>query len=515
MIFCLFVSFCSVSRSVLPPKAQSYLDKIPERRLTLPYVIKVALKNAEAYKMLAYQYATADIESQVVGAITDTSLSVDGVYTDDNSVKTNPFSPLRTKQWKYNFGLNKYWSSGTRTSLGWEYENSTSEFDQTFISGFGSGFATDFKQSTAVILLEQNLLKDSFGSSFRNKRRAAKKRGESIQWQTRSDLEKLTLDFILQYYNAWLTQQQVRSIQEQVRRQKKLVRILTKRSRKGAVEKPDLIQVEALLASNQAKLAVTQTSLAKQWEALVISLKLPSEFLEVNPMEVPLDIDNPIPLGVRVCGHKEPQKNANIVVLEKKLEGLDADFKAAKNSSLPDLKLVAGYRGNSIDPRASQTMQNVLAGRDDDGFGRGPSWNMGLKLIWPLSNSEARAERTKKYIEKEQVASELRTAVDTLKVEWRDLCRRLRVEKNNDRIFKSVVLEQKKRVKAEGRRFSLGRATVNQLVTAEDDLGLWEYNSQQKEIEVRQLSWQVQKYSGELYKSIKSMVEPLLQGESK
>jgi outer membrane protein TolC len=506
-----FLSFLK-AHATLSPQAQSYLNKIPEKKITLPFVIKTALENAEAYKILAYQKQTADLEELgKVESLTDTLFTASGSYTDDNSAKTSGFQPLRGKQWLYNLGLKKYWSTGTNTFLGWDYDTNLYQYPNN--PGFSNIFVTEYKQSAAVIKIEQNLLKNSFGRSFRSRRHAARMRGEGIDWKTREDLEDLTLKFILQFYEAWISQQQVTSTQDQVQRQQGLVKILTKRSQKGVVESPDLIQIDAVLSSNKARLDIMRTQLIKQWETLVIALKLPKEFLNIDPMDVPLVIDNPVPLGLRICGQKEPNKTAKIATLEKNLEALESDFRAAKSDSLPDLKLIAGYRGNSIDNSAATTIRNVLKGNDDSGFGRGPSWNVGMNLVWPLDNSLARAERTQKYIEKEQTAAKLRAAEDELNIEWRDICRQLRTEDQNDKTFKEVVKQQKKRVRAEEKRFSLGRATVNQLVIAEDDLGTWEFSSQQKEIQVKQISWQIQKYSGELYRSIDSAIETVFQGQ--
>ena len=510
LIFALFLTIDS-SQAALPSDAQTYLNKIPGKTLTLPFVIKLALLNAEAYRLIGYDFATAGLEELgQLDPLTDTYFQAGGEYFDDNSQKTNPFQPLRAKKWEWNFGFNKNWASGTKTSIGWLYDTNNLQYPSS-IGAFGSSFATEYKQSTAVLQLEQSLLKNSFGYSFRKKRKGARIRANAIHWKARDSVESLTLNFIAEYYQSWLMQEQVTSLREQVLRQSRLVRILTKRAGKGAVEKPDLIQIEAVLAATKTQLTVAEARLATQWEKLVVSLKLPKTFLLVDPMDVPIQIDNPIPLSLRVCGKKEPVKTAGIFTLEKKLEALDADFKAAKNDSLPDLDLVAGYRGNSIDAQASTTVKNVLAGQDLDGFGKGPGWNIGLKLKWSLDNSLARATRTKKYIEKEQISSRLKIAVDDLKIQWKDSCRNLRTEHNNEKIFDSVVQQQKKRVKAEGRRFRLGRIPVNQLVTAEEDLGRWEFQGQQKKIQVRQLAWQVQRYSGELYSNLSPQVKVLLE----
>ncbi len=510
-VFCFFSS--SVLSAALSPEAQSYLSKAPDSRLSLPFVIKLALQNAQGYKIIGYNHASAGLEEMgQFDAMTDTLFTAKAEYTDDNAARTISFLGLRNKMWDWNLGLAKRWSTGTTTSVGWLYENNDQDFPPLGPgSGFSGAIVPVFKQSTATIAIEQSLLRDSFGYAFRKKRMGARARASAIQWNTRNEFENLTLQFMSQYYQAWLLQQQVDSLQEQVKRRENLFKILQRRSRKGAVEKPDLIQVEALLASTKASLSQARSNLALRWDELVISLALPTEFLAEDPMDVPTTIDNPVPLGLRICGQKEPVKTAEVYALEKNLESLDFDFKAAKNESLPDLKLIAGYRGNSIDDEASVTVENVLAGRDDEGFGRGLAWNVGLSLSWPLNNSGAKAMRTQKYIEKEQTAARLQIAVDGLKSQWRDSCRRLKAEWKTEKLYNTVVSEQKKRVRAEEKRFRLGRIGVNQLVTAEDDLSLWILQSHQKKIEVRQLAWQVQKQSGELYRFLAPHIEQLLE----
>ncbi len=508
----LFTIFSSLTiQAALTPEAISYLNKIPEKKLTLPFVIKTALENSDSYQILGLDFATAKLEEQgQVSSLTDTFFTAGTTYSDENSVKTNPFQPLRSKQWQWDVGLQKAWLSGTQTRMGWVYDNNEIELDSS-LGGFGSTFLNQYKQSAFFLDIEQSLIKDSFGYALRKKLLGARKRAEAIQWKTREDVENVTMSFIVEYYKSWLMQQQVASLRDQLNRQKRLVQIMRSRSQKGAVEKPDLIQIEALLSATQTRYDLGKADLLNQWDKLVISLKLPIQFLELDPMEVPTSIDNPVPLSLRVCGQKEPSKTAQIHVLEKSLEGLDSDFKAAKNDGLPDLKLVAGYRGNSIENNASTTFENVLRGRDDNGFGLGPSWNVGLRFILPLENSLARAQQTQKFIQREQTAARLRLAVDDLNTQWKDMCRRLKVEVENEKNFIQVVAQQKKRVLAEEKRFSLGRIRVNQLVTAEDDLGQWEFSSQQKSIEVRQLAWLVQKHSGELYKNISPLLTSLFE----
>ncbi len=62
------------------------------------------------------------------------------------------------------------------------------------------------------------------------------KRGEALKWKSQTDLENTTLGFIGEFYSAWILQQQVESLKDQVNRQKKLVRIMKRKKQRGIVE---------------------------------------------------------------------------------------------------------------------------------------------------------------------------------------------------------------------------------------------------------------------------------------
>ena len=508
-IFLLFVvSWALGVEAALAPFAQDYLNKIPEKKLTLEFVVQTALMNSDSYRIIGLQYQESDLEELSLNGETDTVFSGGTNYYDDNTVKDSQFQPARSKKWDWSLGFSKKWATGTRTSLNWVHEWNHSQFSSFTQSVFGNSFVPEFKRTTAVFNIEQSLLKDSFGYSYREKLKASKKRGEALKWKSQEDLENTTLAFIGEFYSAWLLQQQVGSLKEQVQRQKKLVRVMKRKNKKGAVEKPELIQVEALLSSTVIRYEQVKAQLITQWEKLVFGLKLPQEFIQVEPMDIPTKIDEPVKTGLKMCGLKDPRETATIMGLKKNLEAAKSDFAASKNGSLPDLKLIAGYRGTGLDSSGSQANEDVLDGKyNGPNPGLGPAWNVGLSLAWPLDNSFARVDRTKKYLTKEKIKAQLEIEKDSLKSSWRELCRNLRVESENEKTYRNVVLEQRKRVRAESRRFSLGRITVDQLVTAEDDLSNWEFQSHQKSIQVRQIAWNVQRVSGELYRKISPVIE--------
>ena len=263
LVFFLFTFMgLSPSHSAMPPDVQAYFNGLPGKKLTLPFVIQQALAQAQAYRLLAYDYETAGLEELGrVESLTDTLFTVGGTYMDDNSVKDSLFQPLRTQRDEWSFGLSKNWGTGTTTSLSWLQDNNRRQLapgTENF------GLLANFRQSRGILKLEQSLLKDSFGYAFRLKKRASQARGKSIQWKVRDEVENLTLQFINQYYQSWLLKEQAKSVEAQIKRQRRLVGVMTKRSKKGVVEKPDLIQTEALLSSSQTNLSKIRYELSKK-----------------------------------------------------------------------------------------------------------------------------------------------------------------------------------------------------------------------------------------------------------
>ena len=498
------------AKNTISREIKSYLNKIPEKKLTVPFIVKSALEKSLSFKLLGYDYASSHLEEQErFDSITDTYFVAGTQYQDDNRVQSNPFRPQRTKNLQWSLGIEKNWETGTKTSLLWKEEDTELDFARN-LGSFGRSFLRDFKQSFVTLQIEQNLLKDYFGWSFRQKRQGARYRAEALESKVRDDTENLVLVFVNNFYRAWLLQNQIKTLQNRLKRQGKMMRIMKRKRRKGAVEKSDLISLEALMASTSSRMELTKADLTQIWEGLIFNLSLPNFFFQVSAMDVPMEIDEPVSRALKACETKAPQRTAGIQALEKKLKAFESDFKASKNESLPDLKLIAGYQGNSIENNSTNNFRNILRGLDDNGFGRGPSWNLGLKLIWPLNNSGARAKRNLQHIERKKASAQLKLAKDNLKTTWKDLCRKLKTENQQLKIYRKMVKRQKNRMQIEQSRFSLGKIGVNQWVVAEDDLDQWEFNKDQKSIEIRQLAWQVQKNSGDLYKQLSPLISALM-----
>ena len=186
-----FVLLFQTAKAALPHEAQIYLDKLPEKKITIPFIIKAALKNSSSFKLLGYDYALVNSEEKSrFDSLTDTVLVGSTQYQDDYSVKARPFLPLHSKSKQWSLGLEKNWETGTKTSLSWTENDTNMEFGRN-LGRFGNSFLRNFKQSIVRLQIEQNLLKDILGYSFRNKRQGARHRAQALELKVRDDIENL------------------------------------------------------------------------------------------------------------------------------------------------------------------------------------------------------------------------------------------------------------------------------------------------------------------------------------
>ena len=498
----------------LSPEAQRYINKLPNKEINLSFVIKEVLLSPEVSKSFGLQYLGSYLDELGRRSYTDTLWTSRASYQDDQLARTTPFQLPRLENREWAVGLVQNWSTGTKTSLEWVQSRRRGElFPNLSRSNFSQGFLVNFNQSFASVRLEQSLLKDAFGQIYRNQLRASRQKGEAMRLKIQEEVEKKIVSITDLYYQSWLIQQQLLSLQLQVQGQKKLLAVTRRKKKKGAVEQADLLAVEVLLESTQVKEQQLRTQSHALWENLVTLLDLPKFFLEENPSDIPIKLDRPTEISLKLCSFPKTPRSARVKSLEKSVAATRLNFEAVKTSHLPDLKFILQYQGNGFgfDSNGWNSWDNVwsgVQGRRNPGRS-GYSWNTGLMLNWPLGHRKARLDQANQYMERERAEIELSRAKDEDENQWRNLCRRLKTEAKQKDTYKNLVQQQRQRLRAENRRFILGRIGVNQLVQVENDLWNWEFLSHQKAVEVRQVAWRVQSLSGDLYKKVAPLIQQI------
>lgn len=482
-----------------PQEAQNYLEQIPGKQLNLEFVVARALSTADTFQIHALDALRAESTYYQAVAFEDLKMRAGYKYIDDQNEPLFPqFMSNSTKGWEANIGAEKYFSTGTALSIDGTYS------PKTF--GFQARPNFDNYETRLTLGLQQDLLGNFFGSSYRGLKRSASDMKQSILFGAMAKVESSTLDLMGLYYQAWLKKELTLNWREAKKRKEKLVRILQSQQRRGVVESSDVLQIEGAALQTEMDYINTQRDLQNIWEQLVMNLKLPRSFLAVPADEIPLNLDSPESKSMELCqkvNFVDLEKNSfQIREVDEMVSATREKFEAQKEKLMPDLKLNATYSANSIE--ADDTINNTGYKAQSHktfrevGDLENPAWTAGVQLSFPLQNRAMKAQLLTAKADYEQARLRKSMLLSDLENKWTQSCAQLKIKMEARDRYKLISQKNKKRVELDNRRFEVGRIKAFQWVQTEDDQANSQLLYKQAEVEVRQVSWDIQRQTGHM-----------------
>ena len=491
--------FAGASEKDWPEDAQKYLAEIPGKKLSLEFVVVKALSSADSFQVPGYEALKAESLYYQTTASEDFRLKAGYNYYDNQNEPLLPlFQPNSTVGWETSVGLEKNFSTGTAISLDGVYSPKK--------VGFLTGTSFDAYETRATLGLQQDLLANFFGSSYRKSRRSADQARQSMLAGIQAQLETSTLDLIGLYYQAWLKKEVSLNWLEAKKRKEKLVKIMQSQSKRGYIEVADVLQVEGAALQTELQYLSTQRELQNIWEQLVLNLKLPRIFLQVPAEDIPLVLDAPETKSLELCERiqfQDLEKNSSrLQASEHQVQSAREKFAAQKERMLPELKLKASYSANSIEADDFTTGSGYQAQSHktfrEVGDLENPAWSAGLQLVVPLQNRALKAQYLMAVAEFEQAKLKKSILLADLENQWTQSCAQFKIKLNERDRYKQINGKNKQRVQLDNRRFEVGRIKAFQWVQTEDDEAQTLIQYKQSEVEARRLAWDIQRQSGHM-----------------
>ncbi len=475
----------------LPPDAQAMLDQLPSKRLELPFVLVRAAQSSDSFKAAAASLLTTDVTRLQAESALAWRPFARFSKIDDEREAGNSFSPNRIQNQSLSLGVATAFQTGTRV----QFEVSQgSNFIAFPTPGFGP---FDYYETRSTVSVTQSLLADAFGQSTRALQRSAARTSEAQALTARQSLEDWTLALVRLYYGAWLAQAQVRSSIEGYERKLRLKQLLEIQARRGTAERPDLLQVESATTGTLNQKEQNELRLQDTWRDLITSLKLNPEWTRINPVVVPVVLDEPQVEASKLCG-KEGSLNAapeSLELARAKLQAEAADDAQHRARTLvrPHLELQASLFANGIAPTASDSLADWKT-QDFNGYA------VGLTLNFPIGFTAEKAEAltaTANWIRADAGHS---IARDMNQTGWTSRCMDLfRLERAAASLGRTARA-QRERSQLEEQRFRLGRSGTFQVIQAGDDATFAELASNGIEVELRLAAWQILKAANRMPK---------------
>ncbi len=354
--------------------------------------------------------------------------------------------PNDTETTSYNLTLSKDFFTGTEVSL----SNTLVDFTNNVnLSQNNKGF-------TQTISLEQDLWNNFLGRRDSLSLDIAEKTFEFQKKSADYTVETNLYTFVSEYLKAKLDKANVELKKAAHERTNKRLELIKRRVRDGLSEKVDLYSAQTLELASKESYMSEMISLQSSLESL--SKKLHREITVENILNYSLKEESEI---LRVDGKIEDNKN--FLKTKKQIDYLVYSAKKADYAVYPSLVFGTSYSTNNYESSSSPISDGVV-GSDNNEL------TVGLTLTWNIGSKAEDLTKKATSIELNKVKMESRKILLTLKEQESSLLRR---QKEVDVLLNSATKRLElanKTLKEYNRLYSRGRATLDQVIRAEEDL---------------------------------------------
>jgi outer membrane protein TolC len=453
-------------------------------RLTPGLIAALLVETSDAANIVKNEFMTADtgvlrFDANFSGKI-ESKLS----YFDDRNEPAQSISPTRNKVTQFNLGYSKQFVTGTSVKTEFQHQ-------QRFPEGVNPLFLSDGYENDLSLSIRQSLLKNSFGSMNRQREASALNLRDATKHSISDRLQRVAVDGIGLYFQAWLSQWQVRAADARLKRQEQLLKLTKINARRGTAEQADVMQIEAAVILSQNGKKDAQKKLLDLWNSLVLSLKLPRDYLSIDPMRIYLDPENHLPEARVACKSTFPDGADRIKALELSLKAANLNHEATSSALRPELYLEARVSGNGIDKEMSQIWDETFTMKH-------PQTSIALGIDVPTSFDREKADYLEALKIKKNAEIQMSQAKTQFEINRDQYCREAQTLDYKIAGLKKALDLQVKREKAEQNRFRIGRIDAFTVIKAGNDITDAEIALKSTEAQLQMTAWSLLYESGKL-----------------
>lgn len=467
------------------------LNSLPKKSFSLNVILKKGL-TTDSFEIIKLQNLEEKVIKYTSKIPFSTYLSawfLKGTEKYTNYNRHNSLSGLR---------LNRNFSTGTTIFAESNYANNSFS---SFSSRARQELFPEDNSNKINLNIRQNLLKDIFGYASRKKLKALNLKQQNVQNQFFVNTENWTLQLIKTFYTAWFLQSTVRLATDNYNRQKRLRKITYLKFKRAVSKKSDFLQTKSAEKNSKQNLNSAKQDLENTWRNLVIKLSLSEQWLNVNPLLIPIVLDNPVFKAKKFCKKDlDLESNLEFQFLKKKYNISQLNLSAAKNQMLPEVFLNLKFKSNTINKDTKiQNLKNSLINKN-----RGFALELGLSV--PLERYKEKSQLAQAQMTKSILQRHLSSLKKTLKINWKNECLNLLrlIEKKKE--LKSVKFMQQQRANLTEKHFRIGKSVVFNTVQAGIEATLAKLAFKKTEIDVRLSAWKILKMNSTLINYINNLI---------
>ncbi|ATH09198.1 hypothetical protein BIY24_14960 [Halobacteriovorax marinus] len=354
--------------------------------------------------------------------------------------------PNDTEATSYNLTFSKEFFSGTKLSL----SNSLVDYVNN------ANTTQNNKGFTQTLSLEQDLWNNFLGRRDFLDLDISEKTLDYKKQSTEFQVEANLYTFVADYLKAKLDKANTQLKKEALDRAKKRLSLIKRRVRDGLSEKVDLYSAQTQELASRESYMSEMISLQSSLESL--SKKIHRKVSVSNILDYKLKESSEVQ---QVEGTIEDNKN--YLQTQKQIEYLVDSSKKADMGVYPSLVFAASYATNNYE-RDSSPISDGVIGSDNNEV------SVGLTLTWNIGSNAERLSKQAASIELNKVKMQSRKVLLSLKEQESSLVKRQsEVETLLNSASERLELANKT-LKEYNRLYSRGRATLDQVIRAEEEL---------------------------------------------
>ena len=375
-------------------------------------------------------------------------------YMNDQKDVLSPFQPRGTINDTATLNLARQFSWGG--SL--EFVNSLSHNDiSNWNPALRNGRPNDIYTFSQTLSYSQDLGKNFLGKATQAQEDSSLAKQKLAEVSLTIENQQKVFEFYQAYLNVKLQKTLMKLQEEALLRSEKRRDLISRRVRDGLREKVDLYQAEIGLKTQQEALQSTKATLVESLTSLGILLER-----EVSIEEIPI-----FTRQERIALEEQPQlfeNNLDLKQLQKQVDFLEAQLEKTKWDRMPDLSLRVSYTTNEIDSQQSKALSDGTLGGQNDEKVIAVNWS------YPLENTMSRSAHNKNRVEKRILSYQRKVLENRLKLRSNEVHQKIVSHFNNIQLAREKVRFAEKAIKGLSRLYSLGKADLDRVIGAEEQL---------------------------------------------
>jgi outer membrane protein TolC len=430
--------------------------------VSLDKCVRFAVNNSFEIRLAKLDFYIAETDLMYVEAVFDAFLYGGASHTRDKRQELSVFAPDDDMINEYSAGISKTLPTGTELNLKVEDRRLWNDYPgQSYVRANPSHTA----QWTLDII--QPVGKNTFGFVDRKTITLTKLAIENADLVMKDEIEGVIARTEKAYWELVLRKMALEIFSDMLEKAEKLHEADEKRFDIGLIERVDLLNSEAIVATSKADVLIAENSRRRAEEDLKLIMNL-GEDHSVRPVEK-LEA-RLIERDLAYCLKEAFQKRRDYHEKKRDVDIMGLNLRIKDNMLWPEIDLIGSMAINGVSGKFKTAVgRTTLA---DNAYYYG-----GIEFSIPIENREARSEFIKAKYEKEDAIVKLKEVERTIITEVGNAFRDVVVYEASLVYLKKAVELQSEKLEAETKRFKQGRSGTKRVVDYMRDLLLAELDN--------------------------------------